>query len=355
MTNTAAPDTMGLSRALRLLAAGVSLSAEETAAAFGAVMRGEATGPEMTALLLGLRQKGESSDEITGAASALRAAMITVLNGMNDRLVDTCGTGGGTITTLNVSTAAAFVVAGAGVPVAKHGNRSYTSRSGSADVLEGLGIDIHIEPDRTAEVLRAAGLVFLFAPTYHPAMRHIGPTRRELGVPTIMNLLGPLANPAGVRRQVVGVAERARAPQLADALANLGAAHALVVHGAIGMDEISPVGETLVWEIRAGHITEWVLDASELGLGSNSLDGLGGGEPTENAGRIERLLRTGEGGAVRAAVVLNAAAALYVSGAGWSFPEAARRAQVALESGAGAGALDRLRAAAPKKAVNSER
>lgn len=349
MTNTAAPDTIGLSHALRRLAAGDSLSADESAAAFGVVMRGDATGPEMAALLLGLRSKGETAEEITGAASALRATMIGVLEGMSDRLVDTCGTGGGTVTTLNVSTAAAFVVAGAGVPVAKHGNRSFTSRSGSADVLEGLGIDITIEPQRAAEVLRAAGIVFLFAPTYHPAMRHIGPTRRELGVPTIMNLLGPLANPASVRRQVVGVADRARAPHLAYALATLGAAHALVVHGAIGMDEISPVGETLVWEIRAGHITEWVLDAAELGLGSNSLDGLGGGDPGENAGRIERLLRTGEGGAVRAAVVLNAAAALYVSGAGWSFPEAARRAQVALDSGAGAGALDCLRTVAPRR------
>jgi anthranilate phosphoribosyltransferase len=350
VTNTATPDTIGLSHALRRLAAGDSLSADQTAAAFAVVMRGEATGPDMAALLLGLRSKGESAEEITGAAAAMRAVMIGVLEGMTDRLVDTCGTGGGAVTTLNVSTAAAFVAAGAGVPVAKHGNRSYTSRSGSADVLEGLGVEIEIEPARAADVLRAAGLVFLFAPTYHPAMRHIGPTRRELGVPTIMNLLGPLANPAGVRRQVVGVAERARAPQVAQALAALGAVHALVVHGAIGMDEISPVGETLVWEIRSEHITEWVLEASELGLGSNSLEGLGGGEPSENAARIERLLRTGEGGAVRAAVLLNAAAALYVSGAGWSFPEAARRAQVALDSGAGAGTLDRLRAAAPRKA-----
>jgi anthranilate phosphoribosyltransferase len=164
-----------------------------------------------------------------------------------------------------------------------------------------------------------------------------------------MNLLGPLANPAGVRRQVVGVADRARGPHLADALLRLGATHALVVHGAIGMDEISPVGETVVWEIRDGRVSQWTLDAAALGLGSEGLDGLAGGEPAENAARIERLLRTGEGGATRAAVLLNAAAALYVSGAGWSFPEAARRAQVALDSGAAAGALDRLRAGAPRK------
>jgi anthranilate phosphoribosyltransferase len=349
VTNTATSDSTSLSLALRRLAAGDSLSAPEAAAAFGVVMRGEATGPEIAALLLGLRAKGESADEIAGAASALRAAMVPMVAEQGDRLVDTCGTGGGRVTTLNISTAAAFVVAGAGTPVAKHGNRSYTSRSGSADVLEALGIDIETAPERAPGVLREAGLVFLFAPRYHPAMRHVGPTRRELGVPTIMNLLGPLANPAGVRRQVVGVADRARGPHLAQALCRLGAAHALVVHGAVGMDEISPVGETIVWEIRDGQVAEWALDAEELGLGWHSLDGLAGGEPSENAARIERLLRTGEGGAERAAVLLNAAAALYVSGAGWSFPEAARRAKVALESRAGAGALDRLRAAAPRR------
>jgi len=349
VTNTATSDSLSLSQALLRLAAGNSLSTQETASAFGVVMRGEATGPEIAALLLGLRSKGESAEEIAGAAAALREAMVSVLIEPCDRLVDTCGTGGGAVTTLNISTAAAFVVAGSGVPVAKHGNRSYTSRSGSADVLEALGIDIVTAPERVPRLLREAGLVFLFAPDYHPAMRHVGPTRRELGVPTIMNLLGPLANPAGVRRQVVGVADRARGPHLAEALRRLGATHALVVHGAIGMDEISPVGETIVWEIRDGRVGEWTLDAAALGLGSEGLEGLAGGEPAENAVRIERLLRTGEDGATRAAVLLNAAAALYVSGAGWSFPEAARRAQVALDSGAGAGALDRLRAAAPKK------
>jgi anthranilate phosphoribosyltransferase len=349
VTETAPSASISLSQVLRRLAQGDSLSALEAAAAFGVVMRGEATGPEIAALLLALRSKGETAEEIAGAAAALRAAMVQLVTEGADRLVDTCGTGGGSVTTLNISTAAAFVVAGAGIPVAKHGNRSYTSRSGSADVLEAMGIDIVTAPERAPGVLKEAGLVFLFAPSYHPAMRHVGPTRRELGVPTIMNLLGPLANPAGVRRQVVGVADRSRGPCLADALCRLGATHALVVHGVVGMDEISPVGETMVWEIRDGRVSEWTLDAAELGLGWDSLDGLAGGEPSENAARIERLLRSGEGGAERVAVLLNAAAALYVSGAGWSFPEAARRAQVALESGAGAGALDRLRAAAPRR------
>jgi anthranilate phosphoribosyltransferase len=253
--------------------------------------------------------------------------------------------------TLNVSTAAAFVVAGAGVPVAKHGNRSYTSRSGSAEVVEALGVDIGVPPERAAAILRDAGLVFLFAPRYHPAMRHVAPTRKELGVATIMNLLGPLANPAGVRRQVVGVADPVRAPRVADALRRLGALHALVVHGVIGMDEISPVGATAVWEIREGRVSEWTLDPVSVGLDADGLEGLEGGEPAENAARIETLLRTGEGGAARTAVLLNAAAALYVSGGGWSFADAVRRATAALDSGAAAKALDRLRAAAPR-AVN---
>ena len=348
MTQATVPDSSRLADALSRLAEGTSLSADQAAGAFGVVMRGQATPGQIAALLMGLRAKGESAEEIAGAATALREAMLAVPLTNPDRLVDTCGTGGGVVGTLNVSTAASFLVAGAGVPVAKHGNRSYTSRSGSADLLEALGIDIAVAPERVASVLQQAGLVFLFAPNYHPAMRHVGPTRKELGVPTIMNLVGPLANPAGVRRQVVGVADSVRAPRVADALCRLGATHALVVHGVIGMDEISPVGHTQVWEIRAGRVSEWTLDPADVGLQTDGLDGLDGGTPAENAERTERLLRTGGGGAERAAVLLNAAAALYVSPAGWSFPEAVARAKAALESGVGAGVLDRLRVAAPR-------
>jgi anthranilate phosphoribosyltransferase len=262
-------------------------------------------------------------------------------------LVDTCGTGGGRVGTLNLSTAAAFVVAGAGVPVAKHGNRSYTSRSGSADVLEALGIDIGLPPESAAGVLRAAGLVFLFAPTYHPAMRHVGPVRRELGVPTIMNLLGPLVNPAGVARQVIGVSDAARGPLVAEALRFLGARHALVLHADVGMDEVSPSGETTVWEVRDGAVSRWRLDPAQHGLHCEDLDGLAGGEPEDNARRIEALL-VGDGGpAVRCAVLLNAAAALYVSGLAAGFAEAVERAEAALREGAAYAALQRLRRAAP--------
>ncbi|HEY8256847.1 MAG TPA: anthranilate phosphoribosyltransferase [Gemmatimonadales bacterium] len=334
-----------LRSALQELARGASLSEEATADAFGVLMRGEATAAQTAALLMGLRAKGETAEEVAGAASALRGAMLRVLSDEPALLVDTCGTGGGRVGTVNLSTAAAFVVAGAGVPVAKHGNRSYTSRSGSADVLEALGVDISMGPDRAAAVLRQTRIVFLFAPTYHPAMRHVAPVRKELGVPTIMNLLGPLANPAGAGRQVIGVADPARAPLVAHALARLGATHALVVHAAVGMDEVSPSGSTAVWEVEHGAVRCREIDPASLGLECHDLAELAGGEPAENAARIEAVL-AGRGKAVeRCAVLLNAGAALYVSGRGWTLEQALQRAQDALEGGAGAEALARLRRA----------
>ena len=340
--------------AIQQLAQGLSLDRESTAAAFGVVMRGEATPVQTAALLMGLRAKGETADELAGAALALRCAMVRLETEDPERLVDTCGTGGGRVGTLNISTAAAFIVAGAGVPVAKHGNRSYTSRSGSADVLEALGIDISISPDAAREVLRAAGFTFLFAPTYHPAMRHVGPVRKELGVATIMNLLGPLVNPAGVSRQVVGVSDAARAELVAQALANLGARHALVVHAVVGMDEISPSGVTAVWEIRDGQPSRWEIQPVRYGLDCQDLDDLAGGEPSENAERIERLLSGDAAAAVRCATLLNAAAALYVSGNGWSLEESVDRGRAALESAAGAAVLAKLRKAAPRREKREE-
>lgn len=342
--------------AIEQLAQGRSLDRRTAADAFGVVIQGAATPVQAAALLMGLRAKGETAEEVAGAALALRCAMVKLDTENSAELVDTCGTGGGRVGTLNISTAAAFIVAGAGVPVAKHGNRSYTSRSGSADVLEALGIDISVPPNRAAAVLQTAGLVFLFAPVYHPAMRHLAPVRKELGVATIMNLLGPLVNPAGVSRQVIGVADHSRAPLLAEALAALGARHALVLHAAVGMDEISPAGPTFVWEIREGRSSTWELAPARYGLECEDLDGLAGGDPSENGARIERLLLGDGRPAVRCAVLLNAAAALYVSGNGWTFEQAADRARGALESGAGAEVLRRLRTAAPgRKSVNSER
>jgi anthranilate phosphoribosyltransferase len=336
-------DPSPLRAALQQLAQGLPLSRTEAAAAFGVVMDGGATAAQAGALLLGLRAKGETADELAGAAEALRSAMVRLPVESPDDLVDTCGTGGGRVSTVNLSTAAAFIVVGAGVPVAKHGNRSYTSKSGSADVLEALGVDIGLKPERAAQMLRSTGFVFMFAPEYHPAMRHLALIRRELGVATIMNLVGPLVNPAGVRRQIVGVADAVRAPLVAAALAGLGAKHALVLHAAAGMDEISPSGCTFVWEIREGQIEVWELNPTRYGLSCDDLGGLAGGDPADNARQIERLLAGQGHDSIRCAVLLNAAAALYVSGKGWSFEEAVSRAGRSLESGAAQNVLDRLR------------
>jgi anthranilate phosphoribosyltransferase len=257
------------------------------------------------------------------------------------------------VSTFNISTAAGFLVAGAGARVAKHGNRSYTSKCGSADVLEALGVDIGIAADRAAELLDQVGMVFLFAPNFHPAMRHVGPTRKELGVATIMNMLGPLANPAGVTRQVIGVADRARAPLMAEALLRLGAEHALVVHGEVGMDEISTAGRTAVWEVTEGEVRTWTLEPAKYGLAWERVEDLAGGEPKYNAERVERLLdsggavtRSGSGEeAARRAAVLNAAAGLLVSGLAESYAEATGMAAAALTSGRAMNVLERLRRA----------
>jgi anthranilate phosphoribosyltransferase len=331
--------------AIRRLAAGESLAADEAAAAFEIVMRGEASTAQIAALLVALRVKGETPDEVAGGARALRGAMITLHSDRPDELVDTCGTGGGRVQTFNISTAAALVAAGAGVRIAKHGNRSFTSRSGSADVLEALGVGIDVPVAAMQAALEQAGIVFMFAPLMHPAMRHVGPIRRELAIPTVMNILGPLANPARAGRQVVGVGEEGRLALLAGALAVLGTRHALVVHGAPGLDEISPLGRTRVLEVRDGSIAEWTLDPAELGFGGGGPEELRGAEPGENARIILDILCGVTTGAARAAVVLNAGAALYVAGRATTFSAAVSLATQALESGAGMSALERLRAA----------
>jgi anthranilate phosphoribosyltransferase len=332
-----------LIQALNAIAEGRHLEADEAADAFRVIMRGEATPAQIGALLLGLRARGETADEVAGAALALREAMIPVVPVAGTPLVDTCGTGGGGVSTFNISTAAALVAAAAGARVPKHGNRSYTSRSGSADVLEALGVDIGTGPEAAAIRLEEAGMVFLFAPNFHPAMRHVGPTRKELGVATIMNLLGPLANPAGVRRQVIGVADRSRGPLMADALLRLGAEHALVVHGEVGMDEISPAGITQVWEIRGGQVVQWEIVPEEVGLGWDRLEDLAGGEPSDNARRIEALVAGAEDEAARRAVVLNAGAAIYVAGLAPTLHAALARAAEVLDSRAALDVLTRLR------------
>lgn len=335
--------TSPLVAAIHLLAARQDLSAEQAAGAFRVLMSGEAPPVLVAGLLMGLRAKGETAEELAGAVAALREAMVPLPGRNRPATIDTCGTGGGGVGTFNLSTAAAFLAAGAGARVAKHGNRSYTSKCGSADVLEALGVDIGLAPEQAREKLDAHGMVFLFAPNYHPAMRHVGPTRKELGVPTIMNLLGPLANPARVRRQVLGVADPRRAPLLAAALAQLGMEHALVVHGEIGMDEVSPVGRTAVWEVRGTDIRTWTLDPADHGLEWARAEDLAGGEPEVNARRIGRLLEGGrEDEPGRRALLLNAGAAVYVAGLEGSLAEALDRARAALESGAGMAVLRKL-------------
>jgi anthranilate phosphoribosyltransferase len=341
------PDTLPpIQEAISALANRLSLSERLAAQVFEIVMRGEATPVQIAALLIGLRVKGETAEEVAGAARALRDAMVRVEADVT-HLVDTCGTGGGTVATFNISTAAAFVAAGAGASVAKHGNRSFSSKCGSADVLEALRVTITLDAREAARVLREACITFLFAPTFHPAMRHVGPVRRELGIASVMNLVGPLANPASVRRQVVGVADRERATLMADALARLGAEHAMIVHARVGMDEISPHGVTDVWEVRGGAVTRWEIDPAIHGVAVADLSVLRGGEPSENAARIERLLAGKLDGdaAGRAAVVLNAGAAIYVAGLVNTFAEGIARAATALDSGAGLSALERLRRA----------
>lgn len=338
-----------LQLAVRTLAHGESLSPTEATAAFAVVMSGEGLPSQIAALLMGLRVKGETAAEVAGAARALRDAM-TVLDADNpDALVDTCGTGGGSVTTFNISTASALLTAGAGARVAKHGNRSFTSRSGSADVIEALGVAIDIPVSAMREVLDRAGIVFMFAPTMHPAMRHVGPVRREIAVPTVMNLIGPLANPARAGRQVIGVADANRLELIAQALAALGTRHSLVVHGEPGLDEISPLGRTTVIEIENGIERRWTLEVEDLGVGHIEAAALSGGSPAENAVLIEQVLAGRGNAAAESAVLINAAGAIYVAGLASHFQSALTVAREAMRAGAGLDALDRLRKAAPRR------
>jgi len=331
-----------LTAVLEAVALGHTLAADVAEAAFDRFMDGTASEPQMAGLLVGLRAKGIAPSEVAGGVRALRKAMRHVPVKSAAGLVDTAGTGGGTVTTFNISTAAALVVAGAGVPVAKHGNRSFTSRCGSADVFEALGVRIDLTPEGMAEVLEEAGIVFMFAPLLHPAMKHVGPVRKALGITTIMNVLGPLTNPAGAKRQVVGVADPALLDLIPGALAELGHVHALVVHGEPGMDEVSPSGTTQVAELKGGEVHRYEITPQELGLEPVSLKALEGGDPAKNAKMIEAVL-IGEIGAPRNAVIVNAAAAFLVSGVVESWQEGARLAASALDEGRGVTALERLR------------
>lgn len=326
--------------ALRRVMAGGHLTQAETQSLFGQLMDGELSETMKAALLVALAMKGEVADEIAGAALSMRARVRRIPHQVAD-VVDTCGTGGDGRGTFNVSTAAALVAAAAGVPIAKHGNRSVSSRSGSADVLAALGVVIELEPAAAARALEQVGLAFLFAPRLHPAVAAVTPVRRELGVRTIFNLLGPLTNPAGARRQVMGVYAAALVPTVAQVLAQLGCEHALVVHGD-GMDEIALSGPTTIGEVRGGDVVVYEVTAESLGLPTSPQSAIAGGDPAHNAALMERVL-AGEPGPLADIVAANGGAALYVAGRTSTLLAGVEQARGVLASGAATAKLDDLR------------
>jgi anthranilate phosphoribosyltransferase len=318
---------------------GGSLSRYEAQAAMAEVMEGAATPAQLAGLLLALRMRGETVDELAGFALAMRARVVPVVAPTD--AIDTCGTGGDGSSTFNISTAAALVVAASGLPVAKHGNRAVTSASGSADVLEALGIPIDHNADAAADALARDGFAFLFAPAYHPAMRHAGPVRRELGVPTCFNLLGPMTNPAGVRRQVIGVADPDAAERMARVLHALGAERAFVVHGD-GVDELPLDGSGVIYDVSPGGVRRRSVNSDGLGLVKASSAELRGGSAADNAAIIEAVVG-GERGPRRDVVLLNAGAALMAGGRVTSLRQGVVMAASTIDGGEARALLGRLR------------
>src|SRR5213080_4330434 len=319
------------------VATGATLSRDEAASAFDSMMSGEATPSQMGGLLMALRVRGETVDEITGAVAAMRGKMLRVRAPAD--AVDVVGTGGDGSGSVNVSTCASFIVAGAGVPVAKHGNRALSSRSGAADVLASLGVKIDLTPDQVGRCVAEAGIGFMFAPAHHPAMKNVGPTRVELGTRTIFNLLGPLSNPAGVKRQMVGVFSRQWVNPLAQVLKNLGAESVWVVHGSDGLDEITLSGPTFVAALERGTIRNFEVTPEDGGLTRANGNALKGGDGAANAIALQNVLE-GKPGAFREVALLNAAAALIVAGKAGDLKEGVALGTQALDSGA---ALARLK------------
>lgn len=331
------------------MSSGGSLTVEEAEEAFHTLVRGEASPVEAASFLTALRTRGETAAEVAGGVRALRRVMVEVPL-PTDGVVDTCGTGGGRLTTFNISTVAALVAAGAGVGIAKHGNRSFTSRCGSADVLEELGVAIELGPERLAEVYDEAGFVFMFAPRFHPAMGRLAPVRRELGVQTVMNLLGPLTSPARVERQVVGVSRPELVELLAGALAELGHRRALVVHGEPGLDELSPLGPSRGVMLVDGASTPFEVRPERFGWSDVDPGELAGGTPAENALLAEEVLRGRASEGAEAAVLLNAGAAVWAAGRAESLEEGVSAARESVGSGAAWEALERLRSASRRSA-----
>ena len=330
--------------AIAHLVAGQSLSEAEAAETMEEIMTGVATPSQLGAFLTALRIKGETVEEVAGLARVMREVAVHVPLAPSVHAVDTCGTGGDASGTFNVSTAAGLLVAALGVPVAKHGNRAATSRCGSADVLEALGVRLELGPEQVAQCVETAGFGFMYAPTYHPAMRHVGPTRREIGVRTVFNILGPLTNPARARYQVLGVPDPKLLRLMSEALLRLGAARALVVYGEDGVDELSLSGPTRVCEVdgASGELREYTVTPESLGCATAPREAVLGGDAQQNATLLRGLLAGTVGGAPADIVALNAGAALYVTGRADSLADGARQARAGLREGRGVATLEAL-------------
>lgn len=330
--------------AIRNVVDGHELTKAAATLAMDAIMSGEVSGAQIGALVTGLRMRGETIDEIAGFAEGMRrhALKVEVSEGVGP-LVDTCGTGGDASGTFNISTTASFVIAGAGVKVAKHGNRAMTSKCGSADLLEGLGVVVELTPDHVCQCIERVGIGFMYAPAFHPAMRFVGPARKEMGIRTVFNVLGPLTNPAGASHQLIGVGHPGIAPKLADVLRVLGSAHAVLVHAEEGLDELGLNGSSVVtdYDSRRGTVDTYTIQPGQFGLPTASQADLAGGDVRQNV-EITRRILNGEGGPRSAVTLLNAGAGLYAADAVESFEAGIAMATEALESGAALEKLDSL-------------
>jgi len=327
------------------VATGANLSRAEAASAFDRMMSGEATPSQMGGLLMALRVRGETVDEITGAVTTMRAKMLSVKAPPD--AVDIVGTGGDASGSYNISTCAAFIVAGAGVPIAKHGNRALSSKSGAADVLQALGVNIDLNAEQVGLCIRDSGIGFMFAPAHHPAMKNVGPTRVELGTRTIFNLLGPLSNPAGVKRQMIGTFSRHWIEPMVQVLNNLGSERVWAVHGSDGLDEITTSGPTSVAELKDGKVRTFEIVPEDAGLRRAKPEALRGGDASHNAAALLDVLK-GKPGPFRDVAILNAAATLIVAAKAGDLKEAAVLAAKAIDSGEAEGRLDRLIAVSNK-------
>ena len=337
-----------LTRAIDAVCAGDHLTADHASAVLAEIMEGRVSEIQTGAFLVALRAKGETVPELVGLARTMRS-LATPIDVGRANLVDTAGTGGGP-TTFNVSTTAALVAAAAGCAVAKHGNRSSTTNCGTADLLEALGVDIELDPDQVAHCIEEVGFGFMFAPRYHAAMAHVVPVRKELAVGTVFNLLGPLTNPAGASRQLVGIADRRYQETIAEALVGLGSERAMVVAAEDGLDEISVGARTRVIEVSGGSTEEWFVEPGDFGFAEAKLEQIAGGTPEENAGATRAVL-AGESGPRRDIVLLNSGAAIYVGGGASSLAEGVAKAATAIDSGAAEALLGRLVEATARDSV----